>query len=99
MKIKLLDTVTRNIVETTEPADSFQWAENNWSCDCNRQSYFEPIDWEASCVSVRYLVIGVSEPTRDYYTLKDYNDGYPDELLAKYNISDESPLDGSGVKL
>lgn len=105
MVVKLLDTITGDVVEASDIDSSFQWAENNWSCDCNRCTYFG-LDWEdlgeeeGFCYGEkRFLVVAVIKPTRDYYTLKDYNSGYPQELLTKHNISDKSPLDGTGVNL
>lgn len=105
MRVKLLDTVTGEVKDVDAPQGAFQWAENNWSCDCNRCTYFgleaEDLGKEDGICfgEERFLVIGVEGPTRDYYTLRDYNRGYPVELLAKYNITDQSPLNGSEVSL
>ena len=95
MKVTVLDTKTgeTRVVED-EHNDSFQWADDNWSCDCNRCSYFgldsNDIAIELGigpgiCIGERrFLVIAVENPTRDYYTLSEYNDGYPQELLDKH---------------
>jgi hypothetical protein len=100
MKLKLLDAETGAVADIDDAINAFQWAENNWSCDCNRVGYFDPDYMEKDddiCRSERYLIIAVYKTDRDYYTLRDYNSGYPDELLTRYNITNESPLDGSGV--
>jgi len=41
MKVTLLDTKTGKTVEVDDDISAFQWAENNWSCDCNRVDYFD----------------------------------------------------------
>lgn len=99
MKVTLLDTKSG---ETREVAGicGFQWADNNWSCDCNRAGYFgPPDDWndgDGVCVGGhRFIVITskAEDSGEDHYTLADLNPGYPEELLAEHGIL---PLTGDG---
>lgn len=46
MKLTLLDTKTLKTVEVDDDISAYQWAENNWSDDCNRISYFDEVDEE-----------------------------------------------------
>ncbi len=39
MKATVLDTETGER-RTSEGISTFQWEENNWSCDCNRATFF-----------------------------------------------------------
>ena len=39
--ITLLDTKTGKTVTVEDVVGAFQWAENNWSDDCNRVDYFD----------------------------------------------------------
>ncbi len=41
MKITLLDIKTGKTIEVDDDICAFQWAENNWSDDCNRMGYFD----------------------------------------------------------
>jgi hypothetical protein len=99
MKVTLLDTKTG---ETREVAgiNGFQWAENNWSCDCNRAGYFGPpedfVEGENTCDGChRFLVTAFEseglEQDHAHYTLADFNSGYPDELLAEHGILQLAP--------
>ncbi len=84
MKVKLLDVDTGKTVFVDEGINTFQWAENNWSCDCNRWMYFgegEPIGCEAK----RFLVVEYELEEGDYEcSLRELNSDYPLELLAKH---------------
>lgn len=86
MKATILDTVTGVTKECSEQS-SFQWAENNWSCDCNRMSYFDVPD-DDSCLckgGVRFIVIKAEfEEDEQEYTLAYINSEYPEELLDKF---------------
>ena len=82
----ILDTVTGEKITVNGPR-SWEWAENNWSCDCNRNY------WESSIVksdvcqgSERFLVVdAVMDDPEDYgYTLDELNEGYPLELRNKF---------------
>ena len=50
--------------------DVFQWTENNWSCDCNREIAFldkgESLDFNKPCKSDRYLVVDASGNLEGY---------------------------------
>ncbi len=87
----ILDTVTGEKLTTNDKHDSFSWAENNWSCDCNRELYFLPdsMETEGKCSTKRFLVIAAKfndeEKTEGYvYTLRELNEGYPSHLLDKH---------------
>jgi hypothetical protein len=87
MKLELLDTQTEEKKEIETGADLYDWAEGNWSCDCNRGLYFKKDPrMEPSCGHSRFLVTKIlGNPER--YSLRDLNDGYPEELLKKYSIT------------
>lgn len=58
----------------------FDWTQNNWSCDCNRQRYFGFDDFTGYCMDQkRFLVIAV-DPMPDGVELWEFNDGYPVSL-------------------
>lgn len=80
----ILDVVTGEI-KTVEGPCSYMWAEGNWSCDCNRAPYFNIEIGEDICTSERFIVIGARANRDDYmYTLREFNEGYPMELLKQY---------------
>lgn len=62
LKVTLLDSVT-NVIKVYPDTDInvFQWTENNWSCDCNREIAFleagESLDFNKGCSHGRYEVI------------------------------------------
>ena len=84
MKAKVLDVVTGE-TEWRNGVSSFQWAHNNWSCDCNRYDYDE---FESTCQGcMRYLVIGAEfDKDEVEYSLHELNIEYPEELLIKHGI-------------
>lgn len=89
MKVSLLDTHTGQTCEVAG-IRGFEWAENNWSCDCNRESYFD-VDETGSgtCIGChRFLVIAAEPEDQDDegYTLADLNSSYPDELRAQHGV-------------
>ena len=69
---------------------SWEWAENNFSCDCNRDLWGVETDEEDGICSggKRFIVIdAVMESEEDYeYTLRELNSEYPDELLSRFGI-------------
>lgn len=87
MKATILDTVTGEKMTVDGPR-SFEWAENNWSCDCNRN----PFDVDTGkpdgvCEGCeRFLVVeAVMDDPDDYeYTMDELNEGYPAELRARF---------------
>jgi hypothetical protein len=84
--VTVLDVVigkTRTVRD--ERFDPFQWAENNYSCDCNRGDHFhypdgeEPESSERYCDGHhRYVVVAIDPWPAGSYTLDEYNDGYPE---------------------
>jgi len=81
----VLDTITgQRIVK--EGIRSFEWAENNWSCDCNRMALFGMQNETNICVSgQRFLVVGAlfdQDETR--YSLEELNAEYPNNLLKEH---------------
>lgn len=90
--VTLLDARTgRTVVSREAKFYPFQWAENNWSCDCNRDCGFpdHPDDppfeeWmENHCAGChRFLVVAIEPFPEGYYELAEYNENYPDELRA-----------------
>lgn len=90
MKMTLLDLKTGKTAVADDPSlGTFQWSDNNWSCDCNRANYFnlsdeeeEQMDREAGgfCLgSKRFFVIAAECNGPDDYEipLEQYNEGYP----------------------
>jgi len=57
MKVTYLDLKTGKIATETG-ISAFQLAENNWSCDCNRQMAFG-IESDRKCRSMRFIVIDI----------------------------------------
>ena len=87
MKVTVLDTETGKTAEGNGPR-SWEWAENNWSCDCNRKLMFG-----THCDGCyRYLVVKaeMNDPDDYEYTLAELNAGYPAELLAAHGIVNAS---------
>ena len=84
MKVKLLDTKTgQTRIVNNEVLNEWDWIEGNWSCDCNRQKYFENNEDKDICIgSKRYIIIEVYYD--GIYTLRDFNCNYSDKLLDKY---------------
>jgi len=83
----ILDTVTGAQMVVTGPR-TFEWHENNYSCDCNRNPWDnEPRRDDGICEGChRYLVIkAVVDGPDDYEcSLEDLNEGYPPDLLKKH---------------
>lgn len=95
MRAVVLDTETGK-THAVDGISAFQWAENNWSCDCNR-NYFdvETNGEDGICEGChRFLVIAAEFNTTpdengeqmDYqeYSLRELNACYPIELLWKF---------------
>lgn len=89
MKATILDTVTgqTGVLEGMRP---FCFAEGNWSCDCNRNLFgVEEPRPEGCCQGAfRFLVIDFewesAEEQASGYTLADFNDDYPADLVKKH---------------
>lgn len=83
MKATILDTQT-GVTAIAEGPRSWEWAENNWSCDCNRNYFGHEKEDTGVCLgSHRYLVIAAefNDPEDYEYTLRELNEHYPEELL------------------
>ena len=89
MKATILDTKTGRIATQDGPR-SWEWAENNYSCDCNRiRSFPVDIDRYHICMGCkRFIVIKaeMNDPDDYEYTLAELNADYPDELLRKHGV-------------
>lgn len=87
----VLDTVTGKST-SVQGHRSFEWAENNWSCDCNR-SIAMKVNLPSSGVCdgcKRFIVIDAKFENYDFkYSLFELNEEYPLELLGKYGIVKE----------
>jgi len=86
----VLDTATGKRV-VKEGIRSFEWADNNWSCDCNRMGLFNVEDDTNTCVGgKRFLVVGAEfEVDEPRYSLRELNADYP-EVLLKEHLSGEA---------
>jgi len=89
MKVTLLDTETGETRESSG-ISTFSWAENNWSCDCNRETFFG-VETEGNyCLGgKRFLVIRAEvEGEHDYEcSLEELNADYPRELLERHKLT------------
>lgn len=74
---------------------SWEWVENKYSCDCNRN--FWGVDTGKPrdiCKGYeRFLVIAaeMNDLEDQIYTLRELNAKYPLELLNKYGITNDLP--------
>lgn len=98
MKLTLLDTKTGKTAEVDDRISAWQWAENNWSDDCNRIDYFDDVNETEYrkeiglegchlCLGAnRFLVIApeIIQDEEDAYSLREVNHFYSEELLDKY---------------
>ena len=89
MKATILDTKT-GLRQTVEGPRSWEWAENNYSCDCNRNPWHaETGKPDGICEGrERFLVVAaeMNDPEDYEYTLAELNNGYPPELLKAHGI-------------
>lgn len=89
MKATILDTKT-GLRQTVEGPRSWEWAENNYSCDCNRNPWHaETGKPDGVCEGCeRFLVVAaeMNDPEDYEYTLAELNTGYPPELLKAHGI-------------
>lgn len=95
----VLDTVTGQRV-VKEGIRSFEWAFNNWSCDCNRMTLFGIDDDSGVCVgSERFLVIDAQfdQDERDF-SIMDLNTFYPEDLLREHLKQECEDVRQSGVE-
>lgn len=89
MKATILDTKT-GLYQTVEGPRSYEWAENDWSCDCNRNPWqAETGKPDGICEgNERFLVVAaeMNDPEDYKYTIAELNEGYPPELLKAHGI-------------
>ena len=84
----VLDTATGK-TETVEGHRSWDWAEGNWSCDCNRDiNGLAPDPLETGlCVAKRFIVIKAEMEEGDYpYITQNLNKYYPKDLLRDFGV-------------
>jgi hypothetical protein len=89
MKVVLMDSVTSKTVVVPGIA-TWNWHKGNWSCDCNREDYFD-VDSHDGAMSgtclggVRFVVVQAEKEDADDYnvSLEELNADYPAELVAK----------------
>ncbi len=101
MKATILDTKT-GLRQTVDGPRSFEWAENNYSCDCNRNPWLaETGKPDGICEGCeRFLLVAAEmNDLEDYeYTLAELNAGYPTELLKEHGIGQNAKVsDGGGL--
>lgn len=91
IRVTVLDT------ETGESRDSvnrstWYWTEGDGGCDCNRDLLFNPLlhDGPGLCLGQKRYVITAAELLPGY-TLDDFNEGYPLELLVKAGVKSPPP--------
>lgn len=93
MKATLLDIVTGEKREVTanqhgREISPFEWADNNWSCDCNRQDCFDVEEFDG-CRAERFLVVDFELTDEEKENWPDwrsanpryFNQEYPEETL------------------
>ena len=88
MKVTVLDTVTGK-TKVVSGYGSFQWAENNLSCDCNRNEWDVDIELNDDYChgSHRFIVVDAEfDIGETMYTIKELNKDYPDGLLSKFDF-------------
>ncbi|CAM0111840.1 hypothetical protein VPH5P1C_0206 [Vibrio phage 5P1c] len=87
LKVTLLDRSTgEQRSYPDKDINVFQWTENNWSCDCNREIAFlkggEELDLEKPCTSSRYVVVGAEgdfEGLTKGEFIEQCNEGYKEK--------------------
>jgi hypothetical protein len=87
MTAVILDTHTGETWAKKGPR-SWEWAENGYSCDCNRAEKYHHSDKSICEGSKRYLVtMCMFDDPDDYeYNLEELNADYPKELLREHGI-------------
>lgn len=89
MKATILDTVT-GLKQVVDGPRSWEWAENNYSCDCNRNPWNAQVEqFDGYCIGCKRFIVIAAEfnsPDDDHFTLGELNEDYPRELLIKHGI-------------
>ena len=64
------------------------WAEGDGSCDCNRELGFGAPTLTGTCLGChRYVIIRATfDDEERRYTLRELNEGYPEELLKERGV-------------
>ena len=87
MKATILDTKTGETMTVDGPR-SWEWAENGWSCDCNRNPWgVDTGKPDGVCEGAeRFLVVAaeMKDPEDYEYTLEELNKEYPEDLRARF---------------
>lgn len=90
MKATILDTNT-GLRQTVDGPRSWEWAENNYSCDCNRNLCgVDTGKPDGICEgSERFIVVAaeMNSPDDYKYTLAELNADYPKELLEAHGVA------------
>ena len=85
MKATILNIETGETATVDGPRSS-QWAEGNWSCDCNRNAFHAPEEGpENICKGARrFVVIAATfdDPEDEPFTLEELNADYPPDVVA-----------------
>lgn len=84
IRVTVLDTQTGRRVDDRR-FSAWWWAEGNGSCDCNRELIVQMKVPEGPGVCLgcqRYLII--SAPADCGYSLRELNEGYPEDLLEAH---------------
>lgn len=77
MRATILDTITGLSKEVDGPR-AWEWAENNWSCDCNRDLWGVLPDTGVCLGSHRFIVVAADLTAEEDagYTIADLNSDY-----------------------
>ena len=79
----VLDTATGK-TRVAPGYSSHWWAEGNGACDCNRALAFEDVAAGTCLGHRRYLIVKATfDDDETRYTLRELNEGYTEELLAR----------------
>lgn len=89
MKATILDTKT-GLKATIDGPRSWEWVENNYSCDCNRNPWNadtgKPDGICEGCERFIVVAAEINSPDDSEYTLEELNKGYPKELLRAHGV-------------
>ena len=95
LKVTLKDLITGEVKDyPSTDISAFSWAENNWSCDCNRIIAFTGYvyDSDVPCKAERYLVIdaegGFDGATKEEF-IAECNYSYPEQVATTQEISND----------
>lgn len=92
VRVTLVDNATEHCWQEEEAFfGTYWWTEGNGSCDCNRlPTTDQELDLEKSdpirlshCKGCQFAVIVAVEPLIEGYTLADFNQHYPPEVVEK----------------